>query len=109
MKTSYFSKYKESNGVSIAIGTPKWFKGETFPELFPSWDLVNYYKRTGDEVGYRERYYEEVLYKLNPTEVYDKLKDKVILCWETSDKFCHRHIVSEWIYEELGIIVNEVC
>lgn len=108
MKTSYFSKYKQGNGISIAVGTPNWFKGEKYPSLFPKWDFLNRYKQDGDEVAYTQAYHEQVLSKLNPQQVYDDLKDKVVLCWESSEKFCHRHIVAEWLKNELGVEIKEV-
>ena len=46
--------------------------------------------------------------KLNPREVYNELgEDAVILCWEAPDKFCHRHIVAEWLSYSLGIDIEE--
>ena len=45
----------------------------------------------------------------DPKEVYKDLgKDAVILCYETSDKFCHRHIVAKWLSESLGINIQEI-
>ncbi len=29
------------------------------------------------------------------------------MCWEAPDKFCHRHIVSEWLSLSLGVKVEE--
>ena len=64
-------------------------------------------KEDGDEEAYRKSYYEQVLRKLDAQKVYDDLKDKTLLCWEKSGKFCHRRIVAEWIYNEIGVIVEE--
>ena len=46
---------------------------------------------------------------LNAQEIYDLLKDKVLLCYEDPLLFCHRHIVAAWLESELGIIVPEVA
>lgn len=107
MKTSYFSKYKKVNGVSIAVGAPNWFKGEIYPDLFPTWELVNNYKVTGDEEVYTKAYHEKILSKLNPEKVYDDLQGKVVLCWEGKGKFCHRRIVAKWLEDNLGVEIEE--
>ena len=62
---------------------------------------------------YIKHFYSEVLDNLNPQDVYNKLyelsvgKDCVLLCYEKSDDFCHRHIVAKWLEDNLGIIVKE--
>ena len=43
--TSYFGKYKGTEGVSIAQGA-RWYKGERATELAPSPELLNWYKLT---------------------------------------------------------------
>jgi len=48
-------------------------------------------------------YYERVLSHLSVDEVYNVLKGKVICCWETPNKFCHRSIVLEWINQAKGL------
>ena len=44
MKTSYFAKYKGDKGVSIAGGTPKWFKGRQYKKLAPKYWFFKKYK-----------------------------------------------------------------
>ena len=39
---------------------------------------------------------------------YEELKYSILLCYEDNDKFCHRHIVAEWINLLLDIEVPEV-
>ena len=108
MNTSYFAKYKGNNGVSIAIKSPFWFKGPSYPDLFPKWDFLIQYKNDGDKVKYVESYYNEVLSKLDPQKVWDDLKFNTLLCWQRSDKFCHRHIVAKWLENSLGVSVLEL-
>ena len=62
---------------------------------------------------YTEKYYETVLNQLEPQKIFDELtwnntKDAILLCWESREKFCHRHIVADWLSKELGIEVNEL-
>ena len=107
MKTSYFAKYKKDDAVSIAAKHPPWFKGDSYPALFPKYNFFKKYKEDGDEEAYRKSYYEQVLSKLDAQKVYDDLKDKTLLCWEKSGAFCHRRIVAEWLYNELGVVIEE--
>jgi len=107
MKTSYFAKYKGSNGVNIAIKPAPGFNGESYPDLFPKWSFLKQYKKDGDENSYIESYRTEVLSKLDPQKVYADLKDKTILCWEKSGSFCHRRIVAHWLQQHTGLEVPE--
>lgn len=108
IQTSYFSKYKGDNGINIAIGKPKFYKGPSYPDLFPTWELLKHYKKYNDKEYYVLEYQKQILLKLNPDKVYDDLKDKVLLCWERSGEFCHRRIIAAWVYRYTGHIVNEI-
>ena len=108
MKTSYFVRYKGENGVSIAQGTPKWFKGKLYLPLCPPWDLIKKVKEDGDIEYYTQEYYKRVLSKLDPVKVYNDLgEDAVLLCWEKSGEFCHRYIVAVWLEKHLGVKIEE--
>lgn len=111
MQTSYFAKSaKNPNAVSIAIGTPTWFKGKKYSKLAPSWDLVKSYKNGEiDQSEYEKRYKLEVLDKLDPKKVFEEIgKDAVLLCWEKSTDFCHRHLVSRWLSNALNCEIMEI-
>lgn len=89
--------------VAISIGIPDNFGGAIMRELNPpQWLLYKYKNGQISEADYKEAYYNEVLNKLNPKEIYEKLKGKVILCYCGQDKFCHRHLVIEWLRDNLG-------
>lgn len=110
MKTSYYSRvdHKNPNAVSIAAKCPKWYKGREYKKLAPKYWFFKKYKEDGDEESYTKSYYKEVLNKLNPREIYNELgEDAVILCWEAPDKFCHRHIVADWLSDNLAIEIKE--
>ena len=108
MKTSCFRKYKGDDAISIALYAPENWKGSHFPALAPSRELLNLSKYSNLEHSkYIEIYREEVLSKLNPKEVYEELKDKVLLCWENPGEFCHRRIVAEWLEDSLGVEIPE--
>ncbi len=116
MHTGYFGKvksYPKNKGyryVSIARFNKFW-TGETYPKLFPPADII----KIEDEKLYTKLYYEKVLNKLNPKQVYEELGDNaVLLCYESWDSiksgksFCHRRIVAKWLEEKLGINVEEL-
>lgn len=132
MKTSYFAKARLiPESVSIAGKSPDWYVGREYKKLAPKYWFFKEYKETiakwdrphGQSISYdisrkkaikeaqelyTKRYREEVLDKLDAVEVYRELGERaVLLCWETPEKFCHRHLVAKWFKEELGIIVEE--
>lgn len=114
--TSYFSskKYNKEDGISIARYNKFW-DGEIYPLLYPSICLLTWWKRMPTNFQqskkyqdqYKEAYYEENLSKLNPHIVAAELEGKVLLCYEKSEDFCHRHIVAEWL-ERYGYEVKEL-
>lgn len=119
--TSYFGNMKkirkehpEISLFSIAGKTPNWFldfdKCFTYKALAPRYDWWaewhnRFWKDPESEESkefYTTRYLETVLSKLNPHGVSTELKrvggdDICLLCYETKDKFCHRHLVSRWL------------
>ena len=46
--------------------------------------------------------------KANIEELLKDEKDPILLCYEKSDEFCHRHIVAEYINLTLGIHVPDI-
>lgn len=109
MNTSYFAKYKGENAVSIAGKAPEWFTGRQYKALAPKYWFFKKYKEDGDEAFYTEQYKKEVLDMLDTRKVYEALgENAVLLCWETPDKFCHRHLIAEWFEKELGVKVTEL-
>ena len=112
MKTSNFWKIDKNNidnYVSIAGKCPNWYKGREYKKLAPKYWFFKKYKLDGDEISYTKDYYKEVLDKLDPQEIYDKLgEDAIILCWEKPGDFCHRRLVAEWLEKALGITIDEI-
>ena len=94
-------------GIAICLYPPIDWEGMRFPALAPTPQMFYNIKHGKiDKIEYEKQYREQVLSKLDPQEIYDKLKETVLLCWETSG-FCHRFIVACWIEENLGIKVPE--
>ncbi|MGB9176733.1 MAG: DUF488 domain-containing protein [Methanoregula sp.] len=109
--TSYFAKSaKEPGAVSIARFPPKWYTGARYFPLAPAPDML----KIKDWDEYRRRYWEEVLFVLDPEEVLRDLKrekaghDIVLLCFEKERAHCHRVLVAGWLYETRGIRVPEL-
>lgn len=101
--TGYYAqakKYKEKNLtlVNIALVKPEWFKEfiENYPDLYPTREMLNDFNYSGDKDRYIQSY-SEILNNLNPEKVYNDLNNKIILCYEKSTDFCHRHLVSIWL------------
>lgn len=104
--TSYFSskKYNKENGISIARYNMFW-NGDSYPLLYPSTSLLAWWKGLSKEAQqskyyqdvYGEAYYKETLALLNPHIVAAELEGKVLLCYEKSEDFCHRHLVAAWL------------
>lgn len=116
MKTSYFAHPNilktDLKLISVSKKPPTWFTKniQIYRLLCPSWDLVMSYKNNSiSEEEYVRRYYEENLNKLDPEKVYHDLgEDSVLLCYEKSGQFCHRHIIGRWLMNSLNIIVMEL-
>jgi hypothetical protein len=100
--TSYFGKYRGKNGVSIAIGAT-WWLGRRIKEFAPTYSILD---MKDNEEQYREAFLKH-LEKFGELGL-SKLQDgDVLLCFEKSDKFCHRHIVAEWLQKK-GFEVTEL-
>lgn len=104
--TSYFSskKYNREAGVSIARYNKFW-QGSVCLDLAPSPELLAWWKSLSEDLQ-KEEYYQQIYFthykmetldKLNPKLVGDMLQNKVLLCYEKSSDFCHRHIVAAWL------------
>ena len=111
--TSYFAKLKvlPPNIVPIAIcaKVPFWYKGLHYPKLAPKYDFFIQWKKDHDNARFTEHYRREVLDGLNLVDVLSELrqlapgKDIALICYEKPSDFCHRHIISDWFNQWLGI------
>lgn len=107
MKTGCYNTYKGNDGVGISYIIPSFWKGEIYPQLAPSRNvLLSVKNKTIDRNMYIELYNKH-LSSLDINVIYDNLKDKVLLCWEPAGQFCHRQLVAQWIKDNLQIDVEE--
>lgn len=105
--TSYFANNKkipkEIKRISIAKFSPRWIKCDSYSPAAPPIDLLyNFKNKEICEKEYIE-IYNKHLNSLDGNLVITHLKqlsggkDIVFLCYENSDKFCHRHLFLDWL------------
>ena len=91
--------------ISIAGKAPDWYYGLEYKKLAPKRCFFNIWKENGDNDYYIRHFKKEVLDLLDARQVVSDLiklsdgKDIALLCYETPDKFCHRHLVADWLTE----------
>ena len=119
MNTSYFFSNKlnkEQKLISISASIPKNIKNILLPNIIvykplcPTWKIIQDYKRQIiSKEEYTRIYIGYFLNNLNAAKVYQELgNDAILLCWERPNKFCHRHIVAEWLSNSLNIQITEL-
>lgn len=101
--------------ISGDCGNEARYKGAWYPKLAPKY---YFYKKWQDNIGkiseeennryYVQEYWNQVLSKLDPEEVYNEIDHSVLLCYEGNTEFCHRHIVAAWFEILLEIEVSEM-
>ena len=117
--TSSYNNFSSSIIKPVSISGDKGksakFDGETYLALAPKkefWDI--WHKGIGkvpeeeNNKYYIEQYFNQVLKDLDPLKVYRDLDYTTLLCYEESNQFCHRHIVSAWFELFLGFEVKEI-
>jgi len=119
--TSYFGRMKKIKSVdpdmvfiSICGKAPTWFTGPQFKILAPRWVWWReWHDKFQDDLDgaesvawYSQKYAKTVLSKLDPKRVSSELEDIItenggsrgcLLCFETPEKFCHRHLAARWL------------
>lgn len=106
MYTSYFAKVRRLSNkycpISIAQFKPKYFNGEEYREVAPDINTLMEFKETLDREKYIKEY-KEKLSKLDASKVLEDInniangKIPVLVCYEVSGEFCHRHLLREWL------------
>ena len=115
--TSYFAKMKKIPEdivrISICAKAPDWYDGIQYKKVAPKYGFFQEWKKNKDNSYYVEHFNSEVLDTLKAENVYSDLKelsggkDCVLLCYEKSEDFCHRHLVGYWLEQKLGVDVEE--
>ena len=118
MKTGCFNQANDghTNGyISISLYASKNdFVNYEYKSLVPNWKLFeNLKKKKITEVQF-VNIFKNQLFSLNANTVYEDLKslvagfEPIIMTSVSKKKFCHRHIVAEWLENELGIVIEEL-
>ena len=91
------------------------FVGYCYPALAPKRSFWNVWHNNIGKIPeeennkyYIREYYNQVLSKLDCDAVYKKLNERILLCYEEPEEFCHRQIVASWFELLLGEQVPEV-
>lgn len=116
MYTSYFAQLRNLSDdvvpVAICGKAPEWYPGLQYKKLAPRYGFFMEWKRNHDNNYYIKHFNEEVLSTLDAQEVYKEIcqlagsENVVLLCYEKSGDFCHRHLVAKW-FREHGIPCEE--
>jgi hypothetical protein len=113
--TSYFGKQKKLHEagivpVGISLWPPKYFYGTSLGQVAPKRYMLN---DSLSEEEYTNMYHKDVLRYVDPQGFIKELerigrgKDVALCCFESPDKFCHRHILAQWLMEKTGIEIVE--
>lgn len=97
--TSYFAKikdYPDMSFVSVSRFTPKAIKIPVLLYLAPSSDVLRDYKEDKDLDKFIRKFNKQ-LKMLDADTVASALNNRVLVCYEKSDDFCHRHIIAQWL------------
>lgn len=109
--TSNYARHgKDPNAVCISVKPPFWYKGKTYFDLAPTWNMVNGIKKgVINEKQYTEQYLQLIEdRKLDANKVAADLGDgAIMLCYESPNDFCHRHIAAIWLQNNTTIPVYE--
>lgn len=116
--TTYWSKVKRLPSsikpIGISMFPPKGTSAEKLIELAPSADLLKAAKSgiiTKDEYS---AVFKEQLKLLCANDIVNSIRsiagtgDAAIVCYEKPGDFCHRHLVADWLKEELSMTLSEL-
>ena len=113
----YTSSYKETENSDFDVisiskdkGADAGYVGDVYLDLAPKKDFFKQWKNNRGVIPemennqyYMDEFYDKVLSVLDCNKVYKDLDGKILLCYEDSKDFCHRHIVSAWFELTLGV------
>lgn len=119
--TSYYSRAKQFPAdkhvlCQISNSSPK-IDIVKLDILIPDWNTIVWPMKIGaiTEEGYKLRYFKQL--DKNKEEIKNLIdfiisdeKFFVFLCYEAPGKFCHRHLLADWInnmYEEVLVLEKE--
>jgi len=84
-----------------------------YKALAPNWKILDKFEK---KVISEQKFilaYKEQLNELNPSSVVEHLnlltagEEPVLMCHCSKTKFCHRHLLADWLETQLGIHIKE--
>lgn len=117
--TSNYQSIKLNKDKALSISWDKGkdanYDGLCYPDLASKLSFWKIWKNNREILSeeennryYIEEYYKQVLSNLDPSDIYNELNNKILLCYEDNMDFCHRHIVSAWLELFLDMNISEV-
>lgn len=115
--TGCYQTCKVGNLISISGDRGKClnFNGKAIPQLAPKRSFWNEWHNNIGRIPFYDntRYYiqeycRQVLLNVNILKLLENEKEPILLCYESSDDFCHRHVLAEYINLMYGIEVFEI-
>lgn len=115
--TGKYENCKSGNLISISgdRGKKVGFEGKAIPRLAPRlvfWKIweenigkVDEYDNT---LFYINEYYKQVLINTDIEGILREEENPILLCYEESSEFCHRHVLADYIELKYGIKVSEI-
>lgn len=123
VRTGYYRqirKYREMgyHAIAISLMVPRWAINDIDRRIFSLAPTQSILDTLPDEALYTRRFREEVLLRADARKLYDEEIEHyvkvagrakaVLLCYESPEKFCHRHLVAQWFKEQIGLDVTEI-
>ena len=118
IKTASFNILKKNEDIKGAVSIalfPSNFNDVKFEykALAPNWKILDKFKK---KIISEEKFilaYKDQLNELNPNNIMDHLSfltggiEPIIMCHCGKTKFCHRHLLADWLETQLGIRIEE--
>ena len=119
IRTSYYykvrNKAEDYYKVAISLTAPTGEYDSNAVKLAPTQDMLWYYKNSFISEAEYTRMYKEILDKLKSDGALSgfvedfKEHDKVLLlCYEGKYKFCHRHILDDYLNRHYALDITEL-
>ena len=117
--TGYYAKLKkyENEGlypIAISGKVPSFYTKAYWSDFAPRYDMFLEWKSGKIDNSQYTVQYKEWLNSLDKQEIRDIIKELedenktiIFLCYEKSGEFCHRHVLADWLEENLGVRVEE--
>lgn len=115
--TGNYFKCTHGNLISISFdkGKDAGFKGKCILDFAPNRDFFKIWKNNIGKIPEEENtkyyiteYYTKILSKINIESLLKDEHHPILLCYENSNEFCHRHVLAEFINIKYGVYVIEI-